>query len=71
MSESTKKRNNYNTDVVNTLASKYGVSSRYVTMSLNGDRKSATSETILREYNKLVKAIKDQLRKEVNKVTSK
>lgn len=46
----TKKRVNYNGVVVNRLKEKYGVSKRFITMSLSGDRESETSEKIKADY---------------------
>jgi hypothetical protein len=61
MDENTKKRNNYNTDVINRLAQKYGVTDRFVRQSLKGDRDSETAETLKKEYHKMVKALDDKL----------
>lgn len=50
MDKHTKKKNNYNAEILNRLTEKYGVSKRFVTMSLNGDRTSETSDTIKSDY---------------------
>lgn len=63
MSKSTIKRQNYNTQVVERIAEKWGVTTRFVTMALKGDRESETAETIKKDYKRLVK--------EVNNIISK
>lgn len=62
MDKPTKKRENYNGEVVKRLKEKYGVSKRFVTMSLTGDRESETSETIKSDYYKMQKAISELLK---------
>lgn len=52
-----KKQNRYNADVVRTVAAKYGVTYRFVNQSLNGDRKSATSGSIVKEYKRITKEV--------------
>lgn len=53
MNKSTNKRNNYNTIVVKRLAEKWGVTQRFITMSLRDDRDSETAMSIKKEYKKL------------------
>lgn len=55
MNKPTKKRAIYNTTVVNRLIEKYGVSKRYITMSLSGDRQSETLEAISKDYKAMLK----------------
>lgn len=62
MDKRTKKKSDYNAEILNRLVEKYGVSKRYVTMSLSGDRKSETSDTIISDYKKMSSAV-DQLLK--------
>ena len=50
MDKPTKKKNIYNKEVIERLVEKYGVSKRFVTMSLNGDRTSETSDSIKSDY---------------------
>ncbi len=57
MNKRTKKTNRYNQEVINRLREKYGVSGRYITMSVNGDRISETSERIKADYNKMVQEV--------------
>lgn len=40
----------YNVEVIKRLREKYGVSQRFITMSLNGDRVSETSTKIKADY---------------------
>jgi hypothetical protein len=46
-------RKKYNVLVINRLKEKYGLSMRYIHMSLNGDRKSETSDLIIKDYKEL------------------
>lgn len=50
----------YHSTVVDRLIEKYGVSRRYITMSINGDRTSETSTTIKRDYNKMLREVQAQ-----------
>ncbi len=51
------KKGSYNSQVVDRLIKKYGVSRRFVTMSLKGDRVSETSESIKKDYKSLEESI--------------
>lgn len=62
MDKRTKKKSDYNAEILNRLVEKYGVSKRYITMSLSGDRTSETSDTIISDYKKMSSAV-DQLLK--------
>lgn len=53
MDKPTKNKNNYNAEILGRLKTKYGVSKRFITMSLSGDRTSETSEAIKKDYNKM------------------
>ncbi|GLB51744.1 hypothetical protein NBRC110019_07830 [Neptunitalea chrysea] len=44
------KSKTYNAEILNRLIEKYGVSKRFITMSLNGSRESETSEKIKSDY---------------------
>lgn len=48
-------KKSYTTEIVQRLQEKYGVSRRYITMSLNGDRVSETSDSIVKDYKKMSK----------------
>jgi hypothetical protein len=50
MDKPTKNKNNYNAEIIGRLKTKYGVSKRFITMSLSGDRTSETSEAIKKDY---------------------
>ena len=58
----TKKKPKYHELVLDRLKVKYGVSQRFITMSLNGDRDSDTSESIKKDYPTMVRAIIDLLK---------
>lgn len=62
MNKPTKKRAIYNTTVVNRLIEKYGVSKRYITMSLSGDRQSETLEAISKDYKAMLKEVNNILK---------
>jgi len=62
MDKPTKKRANYNTTVVDRLKEKYGVSKRFITMSLSGDRESETSEAIKKDYKTMLKEVNNVLK---------
>lgn len=57
MSETTKNKKIYNTEILTRLMKKYGLSKRYLTMSLSGDRVSETSDKIKADYKKAFDAI--------------
>ena len=68
MSESTKKRINYNEDVLNLLKERYGYSLDYIRKSLRGDRVGIMPDTLIKEYKKLVKEdkiLKDAVKKQL------
>jgi hypothetical protein len=54
MDKPTKKRNTYNTEVIKTLSNEYGVSTRFVRMSISKEKESLTAETIRKKYFDLV-----------------
>ena len=62
MDKPTKKINNYNSEVIERLKTKYGVSKRYITMSLSGDRTSETSTQIKKDYRVMLKEVKNLLK---------
>ncbi|MCD0469775.1 hypothetical protein [Flavobacterium sp. JAS] len=57
MDKETKKKNTYNKEILNRIKEKYGLSKRFITMSLSGDRKSEMTETIRKDYKKMENAI--------------
>ena len=50
MDKPTKKRNNYNEDILNVLADKYGYSIDYIRKSLRGDRVGEMPDILKKEY---------------------
>lgn len=54
MDKPTKNKNNYNAEIIGRLKTKYGVSKRFITMSLSGDRTSETSTAIKKDYSKML-----------------
>ncbi|WP_089354352.1 hypothetical protein [Flavobacterium sp. ov086] len=57
MDKETKKKNIYNTEILNRIKEKYGLSKRFITMSLSGDRKSEMTDTVRKDYKKMETAI--------------
>lgn len=61
MSKSTQK-NKYNPHVVDRLREKYGVSKRFITMSLKGTRESEVSDSINIDYPVMDKAVTEAIK---------
>ncbi len=73
MSKPTKKRNNYNEDILTALHNKYGYSVDYIRKSLRKDREGIMPDILIKEYNKLLKAdeiIKAAAKKELQEKTN-
>lgn len=64
MSETTKNKKIYNTEILTRLVKKYGLSKRYITMSLSGERVSETSDKIKSDY----KAANDAITKIIESI---
>ncbi|MDQ8012008.1 MAG: hypothetical protein REI96_06150 [Flavobacterium nitrogenifigens] len=62
MSKETKKKNNYNTEILNRINEKYGLSLRFMRMSLSGERTSEMSDVVKSEYKKMHNAVTDLLK---------
>ena len=64
MSKPTKKRRNYNEDILTVLASRYGYSLDYIRKSLRGDRVGEMPDILKNEYKAMdaeaKKAIKEK-----------
>jgi hypothetical protein len=56
-----KTKNTYNAEILKKLKIKYGVSKRFITMSLKGDRVSETSEAIVKDYAVIQKAMTEAI----------
>lgn len=52
----------FNDQVIDRLVEKYGLSKRFIKMSIDGDRKSETSTTIKKDYHSLVKKFADAVK---------
>ncbi|TPG37527.1 hypothetical protein [Flavobacterium pectinovorum] len=50
MDKETKKKNTYNTEILNRIKEKYGLSKRFITMSLSGDRRSEMTDIVRKDY---------------------
>lgn len=57
MDKETKKKNTYNKEILNRIKEKYGISKRFITMSLSGDRSSEMTDKIKKDYKKMEMAI--------------
>ncbi|MEO7977736.1 hypothetical protein [Flavobacterium sp.] len=62
MDKETKKKNNYNAEILNRIKEKYGLSKRFITMSLSGDRTSEMTDTVKADYKKMELAVKALLK---------
>ncbi|WP_395075332.1 hypothetical protein [Flavobacterium sp.] len=56
-----KNKNIYNTEIIKRLKEKYGVSRRFITMSINSDRTSETSDKIKDDYKKMESEVEKTL----------
>lgn len=61
MSKSTQKRQSFNSQVVNKLSEKHGLTAYYIRQCLKNERNSITSDTIRKEYKQLVKQVNQVL----------
>ena len=73
MSKPTKKRNNYNEEILNALNSKYGYSIDYIRKALRRDREGVMPDTLIKEYKilevehrKIKEAAKQKLQEKAN-----
>lgn len=62
MDKETKKKNTYNKEILNRIKEKYGISKRFITMSLSGDRKSEITDAIRKDYKKMENAVTELLK---------
>ncbi len=68
MCKPTKKRINYNEDILSALNIKYGYSIDYIRKSIRGDRKGVMPDQLTKEYKKLVaedKVLKEEAKKQL------
>jgi hypothetical protein len=57
MDKPTKKKNIYNAEILNRIKEKYGLSKRFITMSLSGDRASEMTDKVKADYKIMQEAI--------------
>lgn len=62
----TKKRNNYNEDILNSLAKKYGYSVDYIRKCLRNDRKGIMPDNVKKDYKDLDTAAKKTVESKIN-----
>jgi hypothetical protein len=62
MDKETKKKNTYNKEILNRIKEKYGISKRFITMSLSGDRNSEMTDRIRKDYRKMEIAVFELLK---------
>ncbi|GGB82655.1 hypothetical protein GCM10007424_23360 [Flavobacterium suaedae] len=65
-SKPTKKRNNYNEDILNSLAKKFGYSVDYIRKCLRDDRKGIMPDVIKKEYKYLENIAKKAVETKIN-----
>lgn len=66
MSKRTKKRINFNPDILNLLKDRYDFSIDYIRKSLRGDRVGIMPDTLIKEYKELEAAAKKALQEKAN-----
>lgn len=66
MCKPTKKRNNYNEDILDALEVMYGYSVDYIRKSLRGDRTGVMPDKIKVSYSKMESAAKKSIQKVVD-----
>jgi hypothetical protein len=57
------KRNKWNVAVIKEIVKLYGVSEYFIRESLRGDKKSLTSDAIVKDYNRLCKVQEEAFNK--------
>lgn len=60
------KKQKYNQEIVNALAIKYGVSTRYVRSGLSETNKSVYADTIKKDYKKAIEASQKAISESMN-----
>lgn len=65
-SKPTKKRTNYNEDILNALMKKYGYSVDYIRKSLRGDRTGIMPDQIKKDYSQMEIAAKKTIQSKLN-----
>jgi len=63
MDKPTKKRQTYNTVILNLLSEEFEVSTRFVRMSINQEKHSRTAENIRKKYFELSRPLTDAIEK--------
>ena len=61
MSKSTTKYQKFNSQVINKLEEKFGLTGYYIRQCLKNERNSITADTINKEYKRLVKQVENAL----------
>ncbi|PWN62278.1 hypothetical protein [Chryseobacterium oncorhynchi] len=61
MSKPTKKRQSYNTDILNVLSEEFEVSTRFVRMSIRKEKQSRTADNIRKKYYEMIKPTQDAI----------
>lgn len=67
MNKGTKKRENYNEDILIALEAKYGISRDYLTKCLRKERKGIMPDKICADYKKTDLAAKAAIKREIEK----
>ncbi|AKQ39430.1 hypothetical protein CYV15_09730 [Riemerella anatipestifer] len=68
MDKNNNKKHKYNQSIIKELVVAYGVTESSVRKALNGDRTSATSEAIKKDYYKAKKALEDVTKAVLNNI---
>jgi hypothetical protein len=68
MSKLTKKKINYNEEILNELIKKYGFKKNYIQKAIRGERTGTIPLKIQEEYNTLLKESKKTIIKKINEL---
>ncbi|WP_298307171.1 hypothetical protein [Flavobacterium sp.] len=68
MSKLTKKKTNYNEEILNELIKKYGFKKNYIQKAIRGERTGTIPLKIQEEYNTLLKESKKTIIKKINEL---
>lgn len=63
MDKPTKKRQTYNTEILNVLSAEFEVSTRFVRMSINREKHSRTAENIRKKYFEMLRPTQEAIEK--------
>ncbi|ROH98376.1 hypothetical protein EGI16_21310 [Chryseobacterium sp. G0240] len=63
MDKPTKKRQTYNTEIINVLSDEFEVSTRFVRMAINKEKHSRTADNIRKKYYEILRPTQEAIEK--------